>query len=746
MGQDTTGSASIQSREDYENNPRSQYDYWLKEIKASQDFLREFHKEGDKINSRYLDDRKVSQTLTGSAAGSFKLNLFNSNIKTMSSMLYGKLPKIEADRRNASQNDDVGRVAAETMERMLKLDLAENGKEYDATFRAVLQDRLLPGLGCARVRYEVETEPDISLATENGERVDDDTEQPQKLKTERAPIDYYHWSDVLWGWARTFSQVPWISFRSYLTKDEVEAQIGEWAAENVKKKKKKATISDDDTNDKDDNSEWMKAEIWEIWDKERRKVVWVSVGVPKVLDTKEDPLQLTGFFPCPPFFLANATTQLYRPTADYHLAQDLYNEIDILQTRIAIITEACKVIGVYDASCEGIKRVFKEGVENDLIPVDNWALFAEKGGIQGQIDWVPIVEIASVLDKLRSLRDETIGLLQQITGMADVMRGELDNQYEGVGQTQQKAKFGSIRVQALQEEFAVFVSDLMQLKAEIIARHFSPETIIQQSNMEFSPDIDILPQAVQLIKQPEKARIRIFIRSETLAMLDYAQLREERAAYLNGLSTFLQSATPLIQQDKRSLPFLLEMLKWAMAGFKGSSEIEGVLDRAIETMQQPEQQQEEQEPDPEQQRMQGQLQLEQMRIEGKQKKLQQKHMQDSELREQDKIADIETRQAGMQFNMQQKQLETEAELNILAAKMEADVQTELMTSQINAEQQAAGIEAQTEADIRKARFEIEKLKITKRADAGLRVLEKRLDGENKRQEQDNAPVKPKNDS
>jgi len=736
MGQTTGDAGTLESRKDFEKTPKGQYDFWSQEIKASQDMLEDFQKEGDIVNSRYLDDRKTNLTVSRSEApGAFRLNLFNSNVKTVSSMLYGKLPKIEADRRNASQNDDIGRVAAETMERLLMLDLGDNGKEYDAIFRAVLQDRLLPGLGCARVRYEVETEADVSLATVDGEPVEGGA---QVMKNESAPVDYYHWSDVLWGWARTFAHVPWIGFRSYLTKDEVRARFGDFAADNVTLKQQKATGAEDDTGDKADNSEWMKAEIWEIWDKDRREVVWWSKGVTKVLDTKKDPLQLTGFYPCPPFFMANPTTSLYRPTSDYHMAQDLYNEIDVLQTRIAIITEAVKVVGVYSAGEDGIKRMFKEGVENDLIPVDNWAMFAEQGGIQGAIDWLPIAEIAGVLDKLRALRDETIQLLQQVTGMADVMRGSLDNQYEGVGQTKEKAKYGSIRIQALQDEFAVFVTDLMQIKAEIIARHFSPETIIKQSNMEFSPDVELLPQAVQLIKTPESARIRITIRSETLAMQDYAQLREERAGYLNGLSTFLQAATPLIQQDKRSLPFLLEMLKWAMAGFKGSSEIEGVLDQAIETMQQPDEKPEK--PDPEEQRMQGQIKLEEIRQQGKQQENMQKHQQDMELRQQDMDADIRTREAEHMFEQQKTQYETEAELNILAAKMEADVQTELMTSQINAEQQAAGVEAQTQADIRKARYEIEKLKITKRADAGMKVLEKNLDRENKRAEQDNTPT------
>ena len=49
-----------------------------------------------------------------------------------------------------------------------------------------------------------------------------------------------------------------------------------------------------------------------------------------------------------------------------------------------------------------------------------------------------------------------------------------------------------------------------------------------------------------------------------------------------------------------SVPMLLEIMKWGMMGFKGSNEIEGVVDRAIEVAQRPQQPQQPQ-PDPVQQ-------------------------------------------------------------------------------------------------------------------------------------------------
>jgi hypothetical protein len=714
----TNESGTIQTRKDFKDTPSDQYKYWNIEMQSAGKRITKWQTQGDLIQRRYLDDRaggglgaipgaQASAESGGAAAARFRLNLFHSNTKTIINMLYGKLPRIDVSRTDHTGNDDVARVAAEMMERLLRLDLADHGDEHAQIFKSVLQDRMLPGLGCARVRYEM-------------------VESDGAMVEEAAPFDYYYWGDMMWGWARTYADLPWIAFRNYLNQDEAEKRFGKEIADGLTYEAREVAAEKDGVNDPDQNSAWKQAQIWEIWDKKKRKVIFYSKGYDKILETKADPLKLRGFFPNPPFFIANPTNALYKPTPDYQLAQDLYNEIDMLQTRIAIITEAVKVVGVYDASATALKRMFKEGNENDMIPVDNWALFAEKGGIQGQVVWMPIVDIVEALDKLRSLRDETIGLLQQVTGMADIMRGELANQYEGVGQTQVKAKFASTRVQALSEEFARFVTDLQQLKAEVIAKHFSPETIVRMSNMVESPDAELIPQAVELIKNPEARAIRIEIKPETMAMEDYAQLQAERSNYLNGLSTFLQAATPLIQQDPRSVPFLLKMLQWAMAGFKGASDIEGVLDQAIEVMSQPEQQQE---PPPSEadKAAQANTQLEQMRAQNKQAEAAQKLQNDLQIREQDMQMDVRTREREHQMEMEKNQQETYNELQVIAAKMEADVQTELLTSQINAEQQQVGQEGEIKKAVALAKIDVMKMVAGKREDRQTKIIEKSMD-------------------
>lgn len=666
---------SIESRKDY----RDRWSYWHDELTGSKKMLEKWHKQAEQIDARYKDERAAAtHTASGTEAshtgGVFRLNLFYANASTQQQLLYGRLPKVDVARKYADADDDVARVASILLERMLNKDIEDDPEPLDTVLQCALQDRIIPGLGLARVRYDVEL---------TGE----------ELESEFAPIDYVHWRDMLWGWARTYADIPWLAYRSYITRDEATERYGEAAvqdfdfkAQKMHGSTKEVPASDDP---KRDDEPWTKAEIWSIWDKSTRTVIEYHQAHKKLLKTQEDPLQLRNFFPTPPFFIANPTTALYRPTPDFHLAQDLYNEVDKLQTRIAIITEAVQVVGVYDKQATEVGRMFKEGTENDLIPVDNWAYLAEKGGLKGVIDWFPIKDVVDALINLRQLRDETIQLLYQVTGMSDIMRGQLDNQYEGVGQTRDKMQFASIRIQALQESFANFAAGLFQLKAEIIARHFDPNTIIARSNAaRLKEEPDLIAEAVQLIKSG--ARLRVSIKAESLAIMDYQRQQDERTTVLTALGGFLQAAAPLAEQSPSSGPYLLQMLQWGLSGFRGADEMEGILDKAIEAEQ--EAQKQPQQPDPE-------LAKEQAKAQGQLQLVQAKAQAEMQTRQNDLQADVQTAQAEHQMELQKIEADMRSKMALIEAKANADMVVERQQSEINVMQAQATAGAELEKDL-----------------------------------------------
>ena len=684
---------SISSKKAEREKATTLRDMWAKELDASGKRLKKFHEKGTKIDQRYRADNKADEKSSFS-----RLNLFHSNTKTLLNMLYGSVPKVEVSRKYADSNDDVARVAATILERMINCELEVNGAEIDHVLKSVVQDRLLPGMGVARVRYEVDITT-TAIINEAGEE-----EEQDEFNGEYSLVEYYYWKDVLWGWGRSFIKLPWIAFRTYIDKDKFEKRFPKAKIAEVNFKPQQVVETDTGGDDNPDHKDVVeKTEVWEIWDKSTKKVLWFSKDCSTLLDQQDDPLGLEGFYPCPPFFMANATTTEYIATADFKICEDMYNKIDILQTRIDKITEAVRVTGVYDQKNDKIKDMLAANWDGKLIPVERWAMFAEGGGIAGAVDWFPIKEVVEALNELIKARDDEIGLLQQISGMSDVMRGQLDNQYEGVGQTKEKAKFGSIRIQALQEEFARFASDLMQLKVEVISKHFDPKTIIKMSNMMFSLDKDKLIPATMLIKSPDM-KLRVKIQPENLAMTDFAQMQADRSNFLKGMSQFLKAASPLMQEKPETASFMLEMLKWTMAAFKGSNEIEGVMDKAIDAVKaQAAKDAANPKPDPNEIKAQTEIQ-----------KIEQKKQADLEIREADRRADIETIQAQTEADKLKIAMDTQSDLAIIAAKMEAKIREEFETSQANLEQNLQGIAGEMRKNLQE--FQLSVLEMIKGAE------------------------------
>jgi hypothetical protein len=132
---------------------------------------------------------------------------------------------------------------------------------------------------------------------------------------------------------------------------------------------------------------FKKAQVWEIWDKKKKRVVWIAPSYKdRPCDTRDDPLELPGFFPSPTSLRATGTNETRTPVADYTEYQDQAIELDVLSSRIDRLQRALKVAGVYAGSEKAtIQQLVDETSENRLIPVENWAAFTDKGGLQNII-------------------------------------------------------------------------------------------------------------------------------------------------------------------------------------------------------------------------------------------------------------------------------------------------------------------------------------------------------------------------
>lgn len=556
------------------------FDTWVKELELADKFFDDYHDDALRAVSAFLDDQQPG----GPARQKYKLNLFNSNVTTMTSIMYAKLPKVEADRRFADPDDDVARVAGEMITRILQNDMNDPEDKFAGVLKQALQDRLVAGLGAGRVRYCMTEKDDPNHVPEEG--ADEDAEVPQVKDDEWCDVEYVHWRDIMWSPCRTPGELRWVAFRCYLTKGEVTARFGEDCADEMVYSSRGPNLEPTNSSDQSISkyTDQKQAEVWEIWDKASRKVYWYVKGYEKFLDQKDDPLGIPGFFPNAPSMVANCSTMKYLPKPDYMLAEDLYLEINELESRIAMLTKACKAVGVYPAAATEVKRLLTEATENQMIPVENWAMFADKGGLKGQMDFYPIEAVANTLVILVQQQQQRIQQLYQVTGMSDIIRGQASTQGTTATEQRIKAQFASTRMQSFTDEFANFASEILNRKVTIIRKFYDRERILKLSNIMNTADAQFAEQAVALIQNQDDFDCRVVIRSESMAQIDYDGLKQERGEFLAGVSGFLSGSAPLLSQMPEAAPFLLELLKFNMAGMKGASTMEGILDRAVSAL------------------------------------------------------------------------------------------------------------------------------------------------------------------
>jgi len=582
----------IETVSQFGDEPSGKQRLWQTEIEAAGKELERFLKDAKRINRRYLDKRDAAEE------GQSRVNIFWSTIQIMLATIYARPPKADVARLYKDPDDDLGRVASEMLERILNNEIEQDGSPFDANARHAIQDFLIVGMGQLWNRYDAntttETVPAEFDAATGMEIVPE--QSYERLISEDALTEWVSPEDFLYSPARIWEEVRWVARRVYMTRDQLIARFGEEIGKAVplQSSKAKKGVSSDQKNDP-----WQKAEVWEIWCKTSKAVYWFAKGMDKLLDEREDPLGLDRFFPCGQPLMSNLTTAALVPRADYVMAQDQFTELDEINTRIKYLTKAAKVVGAYDKSAgDSIGRILQQASENQLIPVDNWAMFAESGGVKGKMEWVPIGEITNAIEKLRVYRSDKVQQIYEVLGISDIMRGSTKAS-ETMGAQQIKAQFGSTRLQLKQFDVANFIQSALRVKAEIIMKHFQPETIVMRSNVQFTPDAQMAPEAAQLLKDTTMNRYRIVVQSDTMAAIDWAAERESRMEFLNGLGAFINASAPLAQSLPGSAPFLLRMIQWGMSAFKASAQIEGVLDQAIAAMEKKEQ--EPKEPNPQQQ-------------------------------------------------------------------------------------------------------------------------------------------------
>jgi hypothetical protein len=661
------------------------YEDWYKTIMGYERSYKRWEARVDRIVKKYKDDSRYDRNPNA------RFNILWSNVQTIQPAIFARLPRPDVSRR-FRDNDPIGRVASLMLERALEFELEHYGDYKSAMNNAVL-DRLLGGRGVAWVRYEPHIvgeeagEPDDGLeVTEDADEAETSegmaNESQERIEYECCPVDYVHWKDFGHTVGRTWEEVTAVWRKVYMSRPALVERFGEELGYKIPLD----TKPDDLKQSYKSDDGVYEALVYEIWDKETGKVLWISKSLGKILDERDDPLQLENFWPCPKPLYATLTTDSLEPIPDFVIYQDQARELDVLCDRIDGLINALKVRGVYDASASELQRLFSEGENNTMIPVHNWMAFAEKQGMKGAIDLVDLTPFASALMSCYQAMEQVKGQIYELMGIADIQRGQTDPN-ETLGAQIIKSNNAAGRLKTQQHAVVDFATSLLTIKAQIICNHFTDDTLIKISGaMQLSDqDKQLIPQAIELLRNEAAKNFRIEVTSDSMIYQDEQQEKADRTAFLAAVGQFVSMALPTAQAAPEMTPMLLEMLKFGTTAFKAGKQLEGIIDQTADDMKkQYEATKGQPKPPPveiqkAQMDSQGKMQQIQMQAQVEQAKLQGQ----MELEKAKQEYQAQENQLKFQLEEQRNQMDREMELKVAQMKMMTERNTQVLLAHIN---------------------------------------------------------------
>jgi hypothetical protein len=615
--------SKIGSLEELEQDKGGDYLRWGAEIQAAEKELEKWQRKARKIIKQFRAE--VSENMGIDINFERRYNIFAANTQILQSALLNQLPQPSVDREFNDEMDDVARVASRILERALTYRVRKNTKMYDL-LNQVVQDNLVPGVGCSWHTYKAHIETRTEEPDEFALALDPNAKalEYEEIVGEEIIDDYVYWEDLLWSPARTWEEVRWVARKVYMTRDQLVERFG---PEKGKQIGLDFTPKRGDYQVEVKNQVFQQAIIYEIWNKESKHVYWFSKSYEDgILDEKDDFLKLNGFFPCPkPLFATLSNGQLV-PIPDYEYARDQYKELNEINTRISLLVRACRMAGVYDKSAGAVVQVLNNAAENVLVPVDQWAAFAEKGGMKGSIDWLPLDQIVATIEQLLKAREDVKNQIYEVTGMSDIIRGATKAS-ETLGAQKIKAQYASMRIQTRQKNTAIYASQVFDIQAQLMRKHMSPEEIAKMAQVQFmGEDPQLVQAAMQLLKNPDDVELRVQVESTTLSDIDFQAERDSRMEYMTAITLFMKENGQALVNDPLIGPFLAQLLQFSLVGFRVGKKFEGKLDHTLQQIQKKLLAPQQPQPDPEQQKAQAEIQAmqqeAQLNAQGKQQELQ----------------------------------------------------------------------------------------------------------------------------
>ena len=713
----------VEDVESIETEPAGIVRRWHREKELADKRDKSWHKDAYEAIQTYGNDKSIGEDRD---VHKETFNILWSNVETKRPALYSTTPRPDIRRRFKDKNP-LAAAVSEILERAASFTFESSN--FDKYMILAVNDMLLPGRAVTRVLYDplFSDRPimeDRQMMDEDENPLFDDFGEPMMEQVQMTDesggglfeLDYEEvlyqqvpWKDFRMGPCKNWDECPWILFIHRPTKDQVKEKWGdEWAKKLKFTADKKQTSPNKDGNKKSgeqadsDIGLFKVTEVWEIWNKDTKEVIWVSADYKdEVIDQYPDPLDLEHFWPIPEPLYAIEFSTTTTPATEYGMYRTLAKELEEATNRIRFIMSSIRASGAYDSRMTEMQRLMEEE-DNVFIPVESSALI-EAGGLERAIYQLPIEQRLNVVVGLRQFRLDTIQQIYEITGISDILRGA-SNPHETAQAQRIKANFGAKRLERQQKDVQRYARDLLRLTIELISG-FEPKTLslitgldfpteemkqqaqmaqqqqqilyqqqaqmAQMGGQEPPPPPEPDPQIQNILENPSWEEIMEVISSdmrreylidietnstiETDEMEDRQNMQEVFTALVQAIQAFTAAEQAGFMTKQVSAQILGSILR----RFKFGREMEDALDEMVN---QPPQQ----EPDPEAMKLEADMKLKEKDLELKEK--------DAELKERE-------------FQAKEREMASEAQIKQLEARIDRQAaQQQLMADRLEFQQ------------------------------------------------------------
>jgi hypothetical protein len=469
----------FETREDAGTGDRGLVRLWLSAWTTAGKEEESWRSEAESTVKRYRQEETAYGFDPSVSSGIDAFNILYASVETMVPALYNSVP-VPDIRRRFNDKDAAAKLGSQMLERAISYMV--DSYDFDHVMESVVRDMEITGRGVTRVRYH----PYMRSDEETGE---------DSVVWEEATCEHVPWANFRHGPGRMWTDVQWVGFEQFYTREQLR-EINPKLGDKVRLDVQMPEYEQGDPGAPPPEI-FQRARVYEIWDKEKRQVVFVAASMAEEpLKVEDDPLGMLDFFPVPRPLYAIKTSDSLIPIPPYRMFRKQAQELAEVTQRIVKLIRCLKWKGVRDGSIKEFEDLAKLDDGQFSPMMDTAALYSQAGGIDRAIWIMPIDKLIATIRELAAHREEVKQSIFEVTGVADIMRGQTDPN-ETKGAQQMKVQWGTIRIQRKQQEVARFARDLFRLKSEIIGNKFSEETLMTMTGIQL-PTAQEKAQAEQL--------------------------------------------------------------------------------------------------------------------------------------------------------------------------------------------------------------------------------------------------------